>query len=280
MPFPKATPVFSPNSQHCAYATDIYKTKTRCILSDGKEDQSFKTEELGDPVWTPNSKSYAYTVSEGGKVGDKWTLYWEHRKFGPYDMIEGITFSPNSLRVTFRALAREKWSVVVDYVKGPGFTKVSDIVFSPDGKHMAYAASDKDGWSVVCDENKGPAYAEVSDPVFSADGAHMAYSATKDSTCFVVCGKKRSADYEEAGSVFFSPNGNHVAFAAGRKNDKFIVIDGIESPPHKRVIIPERPCETQGKFRYVVIDKNEASLVEVDWPKGGGWEAAFTLDKK
>lgn len=48
-----------------------------------------------------------------------------------------------------------------------------------------------------------------------------------------------------------------------------------QGPPHGEVLVPERFDEVAGKVCYVVIDKDEASLVEVDWPADRTWEHAF-----
>ena len=267
---------FSPDSRRLAYVT------YSCIICDGKKGPEVeKGGVLGDPVWAPDSRSYAHTVSQGDKIGDRWVVFWADKKVGgPYDMVEGIVFAPDSKRIVYRALAKDKWSVVVNDKKGPGFSNIGTIVFSGDNKHMAYRACDDDGWFVVCDGKKGPAYTDVGDPVFSADGKHMAYRAVKDGKALVICDDRETASFDEITWVGFAQNGNHLAFAAGRGNNKFVVCDGVEGPPHERLMVPERPFEVVAKLRYVVIEKAEASLLEVDWPADRIWENAFSPSAK
>ncbi len=265
------TYVFSPDSRHLAYAASL------CIVCDGKKGPEFeKGAVLGDPVWTPDSQSCAHTVSQGDKIGDKWVVFWADKKIGgPYDMVEGIAFSPDSKRIAYRALAKDKWTVVVNDKKCEAFNSVRTIVFSPDGKRMAYAACDDEGWRIVCDGKKGPAFSEVGDPVFSADSKHMTYRVLKDGEARVICDGKETPPIGAVIWVGFSPDSKHLAFAAERGKDKFIVCDGLEGPAHERMIVPERPADKEGKLRTVVIDKAEASLVEVDWPADRTWEDAF-----
>ncbi len=268
--------IFSPDSQHLAYLAG-FPTRVVC---DGKSGPTYKEGVLGKPVFAPDSRSYAHTLSQGDKIGDKWVVLWADKKVGgPYDMVEGIAFSPDSKRIAYRALARDTWSVVVNDKKGPDFSNIGAIVFSPDGKHMAYGACDDEGWQIVCDGRKGLAGSEVGDPVFSADSKHLAYRVIKDGKALVVCDDRESASFDQITWVGFTPNSNHLAFAAARGKDKFVVCDGVEGPPHERLMVPERACDIPFKMRYVVIDKDEASLVEVDWPTDRTWENAFKGSK-
>lgn len=266
-------PVFSPDSLHCAYIGRDH------IVCDGKNGKAFlfgaPGVKFGEVVFTPDSKSYAFSLRQGEKIGDKWVVFWGDAKFGPYDIVEGIVFSPDSRRLTFRAMSGGKWSVIVNNKKGPDFSALGAIVFSSDNKHMAYRACGKDGWVVVLDGKAGPACTDLGDPVFSSDGKHIAYRAVKDGKSLVVCDGRESASFDQITCLGFTPNSNHLAFAAVRGNDKFVVCDGVEGPPHERLMVPERPFEVASKVRYVVIEKAEASLVEVDWPADRLWENAF-----
>ena len=271
------TLVFSPDSQHLAYLAGY----PRRVICDGKSGPSYKEGVFGEPVFPPDGKSYAHTLSQGEKVGDKWVVYWKDKKVGgPYDMVEGIVFAPDSKRIAYRALVGGKWSVVVNDKKGPDFSQLGVIVFSGDNKRLAYPACDKDGWCVMYDGKKGLACAEVGNPVFSADSKHLAYRAVKDGKALVICDGMESAPFDEISWVGFTPNGNHIAFAAARGKDKFIVCDGVEGPPHERLMVPERPFEVASETRYVVIDKAETSLVGVDWPADRTWENAFKPSAK
>ena len=273
----RMTPVFSPDSQHLAYFAG-YPPK-RCMVCDGKKGPPFK-EQLGDAVWTPDSSSFAYTVSQGDKVGDKQVILWGSRRLGPHEMIEGLVFSPDSKRLAYHARSKGKWSVVVSDQKGPEFINVGTmILFSPDGRRLAYPACDKDGWLIFCDSKKGPVFAEVGDPVFSPDGKHLAYRAVKEGRAVAICDGRESGTFDEVTRVVFSPDSKHLAFAAGRKGEKFMVCDGVETPAHATVLVPEHFDAVPGKLRYVVIDKDQASLVEVDWPADRTWEDAFKSSK-
>ena len=264
--------VFSPDSRHLAY---VHGYPARIVV-DGKAGPAFaKPDILGDPVWAPDSGSLAHTASQGDKAGDRWVLFWKDKKVGgPYDMVEGIAFSPDSKRIAWRALVKDQWAVVVNGKKGPDYSTLGGIVFSADGKHMAYPACGKDGWSVVLDSKEGPACLQVLDPVvFSPDGKHVAYRALRDGKAVVVCDDRQTPPYDQISWAAF--NGNHLAFAATRGKDSFIVCDGLEGPPHERVVVPERACDTPFKVRYVAIDKNEASLIEIATPADRTWESQF-----
>jgi hypothetical protein len=265
------TLVYSPDSRHLAFKVGWGKP---CIMCDGKKEPGF--DDVGDPVFSPNSKGFAYTAREG----EAWFVVCGKGKFGPFREIGRLVFSPDSNCLAFKACLK-KWFVVQKNKRGPDFDEVGDPVLSQEGGRLAYTATDRDNWYVICDGKKGPGYNELGEPVFSTDGMHLAHHATREGKTLVVCDDKESTPYGEITWIGFSPDNNHLAFVAGREGKKLIVCDGLESPAHENVLVPERRCDAPGKLRYVVIDKakdaeeTEASLVEVDWPADHTWEDAF-----
>ena len=108
----------------------------------------------------------------------------------------------------------------------------------------------------------------------------MAYRAWRGERSFIVCDGKESAELPEVAWLGFSPDGKHLAVAAGGEKGKVILCDGLQSPEHEQLLVLQRYGDAVGRLFYVVIDKEEASLVEIHWPADRTWEDAFKAEKK
>jgi Tol biopolymer transport system component len=129
--------LFSPDSQHLAYAAEVWKERRgkRFVVLDGEPGPEH--EGVGMLVFSPDSKHLAYQAM-GPRSGE--------------------------------------WAVVLDGEPGPKYRYVGAPVFSPDGRHLAYCAQfAHSGDVVVVDGQQGPVYSQVSQPAFSPESQHLAY---------------------------------------------------------------------------------------------------------
>ena len=194
----------------------------------------------------------------------------------PFDKdINYITLSPAGERLAYRLRDQKKDYLICDGKPGRAYDSVGEIVFSPDGGRLACHVHDPDQCFLLCDGREvGQAYKRAEIPLFSPDSRRFAYQATAAGTersMFIVCDGEKAYPAYAVGGAVFSPDSRHLAWFATRGDRQFVVIDGMEGPEHFFVKIPERPCEVEGKFRYVAGDGKEAWLVEADWPKDSDW---------
>jgi len=269
------TPVFSPDSRRLVFWAGRKGSRVflQAVLHEDKwvveprQDEGPTYEDFGAGVapaaaFSPDGNHLAAVVRSGGKA----VMILDGKTVGTFDSIGGVQFSPDSRRLAYMVTRKTKWEqfMVCDGQEGPVFdlvgTGVGRLVFSPDSRHLAYigirdAQKLQDGsvtldrgytWQVMCDGRAGP--------VFIGPAWRKVWP--------------RIVDPQQP---VFSPDSRHLAHLATHGDRQFVAIDGVEGPEHFFVKIPERPCEVEGKFRYVVGDGKEAWLVEVGWPKDVDW---------
>ena len=265
-------PVFSPDGKHLAYQAGT--APQRFVVCDGKKGPPF--EEVGVPVFSPDGKSLAYPAC----TMNRWGIVRGAKRSGVYDGVGKPVFSPDGERLAHKARNWTRWFVVCGGEEQPRYTDVGDPVFSPDGKHLAYVAVEGDRWFVVRDLKEGTRYDKVGTPQFSPDGDRLAYVATREGRQVMVCEGKECGVYDEISWFDFSPDGRHLAVSAAIGLGKFIACDKVPGPPHLQLMIPEQHDVTRGKLRYVAQDREDISLMEVEWAEVDGPRAPNPDGKK
>jgi WD40 repeat protein len=152
-------PVFSPNGKHLAYKLKTDDGMT--IGVDGKSTALWPDSFVHTPVWSPDSKRFAYAVTEGGTVSPFWEL-------GP----EGDTAIKGGKTRMIVSDRRGK-----DPEIGEEYLEVRDVAWTPDGDTVTFRARTDDGWVVVCGERVSPVFDEVGAPVCSQDGSKVCFGA-------------------------------------------------------------------------------------------------------
>ena len=187
--------------------------------------------EVRAPVFSPNSRQYAYAALAGGK----WFIICNR-----------------------------------DRVGGP-FDEVSDPVWSPNSRKMAYAYKDDRQWFVVCgSRSKGP-FDAVGVMAFSPRAQRLACAVRKGARWRLSCDGKTGPECDEIKWIGFSRNAQHLAYTVQETDRSWMVIDGVQGPTHERVIVPQEAAKKTDVLRYVAVDDGEAALVEVAWPNQTDW---------
>lgn len=157
------------------------------ITIDGKDGRSFKF--IGDAVFSPDSKQYAYAAGNGSKQ----FIVLNGRELKSYDYVYTPAFSPNSSRFVYvasvgSAFPNWKQFVVIDGAEGKQYQKV-ELAFSDYGrgfslnsKYFVYSALENNKWFVVIDGKEGNKYDRVSMLSISADGKKVTYEAQTGSS--------------------------------------------------------------------------------------------------
>jgi WD40 repeat protein len=127
--------VFSPDSQHIAYAVRKGALGTDgFVVKDGNEGKHYA--EARSPTFSPDSQRLAYVAVAPGE-----------------------------------ALSR----LVVDEVPGKPFYGISDVVFSPDSKRLGYIAGKVSGKVAVIDGRESKEYPNVMFLIVSPNSKRFAY---------------------------------------------------------------------------------------------------------
>ena len=139
---------FSPDSKRVGWGA-LHDGK-KVVVVDGEEFPAFNGSAEGMPVWSSDSKHFAYfaETEEGkllavvdGKVGSPWDSVIK----------ESFAFSPEGSRFAFVAKDGEMGRVVVDGKAGSPVKNVAGFTFSPDGSHFAYIAISGQSMTVIVD---------------------------------------------------------------------------------------------------------------------------------
>jgi len=147
------------------------------ITIDGKDGRSFKF--IGDAIFSPDSKKYAYVAGEAGKQ----SVFLNGQELKSYYAVVTPAFSPDSSHLAYVVSINGGWLVVLDGVEGKKYQR-AELAFSDYGrgfslnsKHLVYSASENNKWFVVIDGKEGNKYDRVSMLSISADGKKVIYEA-------------------------------------------------------------------------------------------------------
>ena len=213
-------------------------------------------------IFSPDSKQYAFAISESGQRGKKdCRVVYNGEKLDKHHSIVGPppTFSPDSKKLVYFGRDRDDWFVVVDGVKGPTFTRTGwGPSFSPDGTRMAYAGIRPEGYYlVVNDETTGP-FHELHEIKFSPVGDELFYSINYgDSACVMRDGRQYGETYRETYGFDFSPDGKHFGFSATDTNSaELMVIDSVEGHRYQDSVVsfPSFFQDGEHYYGYVLTD--------------------------
>ncbi|MHB9023803.1 MAG: WD40 repeat domain-containing protein [Armatimonadota bacterium] len=227
-------PIFSPDFRRMAYAAKTGDA-WRMVLDGvaGKPYLSFGTgrgfagdASTIDPVFSPDSKHLVYTARRMAEDGEyRSYLIFDGKEFGPYGMIQGLTFSTVGARYGYAAwLPDGSQIVVIDGKASRPFKRVSPPAISPDGERFAYLAEEMSGRTLFVldgeEEPIGPC--SFQPPLFSPNSVRVAYIAKGkegqdalrlDGATVAFAGMKDDAITR----VTFSPDSQRVAYIAGKR---------------------------------------------------------------
>jgi rRNA maturation protein Nop10 len=276
-------PVFSPDGQHVAYRGKRLGDREIFVL-DGKEtmqsEYASKTEtteteefdDVGQPVFSPDSRHWAYRA----RRGKKRELFILDGKEGPeFEEVTKPVFSPDSRRLAYFAKRGKKWRMVVDGAEseaefsgsnwGGRVNSSSFPFFSDDSQHSAYVAADFGGTWKVVEVHDGKKTAEVKVQfgtwhqivpfleyaALSPDGQRLAcivgVGGQKFATGVTTRAERRVVVDGQVGENFdtlgidlmFSPDGRHYVYMVRGgvgDNKSTVVIDGQRGKLYDDVI--------------------------------------------
>lgn len=142
---------FSPDGEHFIYEY-LDKDRNNYLVTDGKE--------IGidgyimDAIFSPDNSRFAYTINTdtiSDNPGVYMILLGEDKKWGPYDGVGSMSFSPDSKHFAFVPYGNVgEGFVILDGEEGPAYENFWNLKFSSDSKYLHYlATSGNEFWQIT-----------------------------------------------------------------------------------------------------------------------------------
>ena len=220
---------FSPDSRHIAFVAR--RGNAWFVVVNNQEGEAYSM--ACHPVFSPDSQRLAYWVQ---KASGQWVVVVD----GQEDMLAhgdapgGLTFSPDSSKLTAVVKRNKRWHVVINSRFEPGYEAIGPdgVVFSPDASHLAYTVKHEGIWRVVLNGKLLAGQFDAIMPcslMFSPDSGRLAYAAQVPGGWSMIVDEVPHQTYSwiYAQSMRFSPNSNRFAYVAGTSSGKaVVVVDG------------------------------------------------------
>ena len=168
-------PVFSPDSQHLAYAGQK-ADETWHVLLDGKEIMTAEGLTTIPFAFSPDSQHHAIAYNQG----IKWRVKFDDTDGPAFEGIGAapILFSPDSKHIAYVGRLEKMWRPVVDGKAGASYDRLSAFGWLPDSSGIAFTAALKDKrWQVFAPGFTSKEYEFVlkGPPIFSPDSKRIAF---------------------------------------------------------------------------------------------------------
>lgn len=239
------------------------------------------------PVISPDGNHWAAVVQSGGKA----RVMLNGNLGRSFEMVYGLRFSPDSMKLAYVVKEGEEFSAYVNQDRHQPFAFIDlrhGLFFSPDSKHLVYAAS-KNGktWHLVKNGEAGPAYGEIKHVTFSPDSGRLAYAAKKDGLWHVVEGDEKSPAYLDIKRVRFSPDSEELVYVAYGDDGAFVARNGEKSAIFDHV--PGEPIYSPNgeHLAFAVAEKQRGQIrmrIVIDGETGPAFEKIgaylFSSDSK
>jgi Tol biopolymer transport system component len=135
---------------------------------------------------------------------------YDVRKFGPYDELQQIRYSPDGQHYAFLARKDGKQAIVRDGIETESYDSVGEFRFSPDNRGFALSA-EKNGKSIVVRDGIELPDAEseflgsYSSFAYSPDGKGFAFTAWKNGRWILVKDGAEIPGYNNIGAFAYAP---------------------------------------------------------------------------
>lgn len=182
----------------------------------------------------------------------------ENETFSIPDGTTGLLVaSPNSARLAYIVEERRGTHVEVNGRRLRTYEDAKGITFSPDSRTLAYRAFRRQKAYVVWDENEYGPYETVgiTSPIISPDSKHIAFTAMQSGKWFAILDGNiiyGPCEGFAPGGIVFSPDSQKVAFAIKRRDSWLAVVNAEEQDPYPTIL--ERSwgfSPDSKKFAYV-----------------------------
>lgn len=260
---------------------------------DGQPGEDFEGIALEAITFSEDGRHLAFAAqSEQG-----WHVVLDGHRGPAHEGIGAITLSTDGARMAYAAHDRGAWRIVLDGREGPAFESLlaETLRFSDDGSHLVYVAQTDRGVTVVHDQQPGAVYDGVralqlmtttGQPVYVARrgrqsfvvrgtkpagalhdgvgelvlaGQRIAYAALSEPNWYAVVGSDTTEPYRRVDELTFSLDGRKLAFVAQRGDAQLVVVDGVNSPPHRQVLRGTLSFSPEGALFYVARPKEQSA---------------------
>ena len=198
----------------------------------------------------------------------------------PYARVYGITFSPDSKRISYVAERSDGSRVVVtDGVEGEAFKYLSTRppLFSPDGKRLAYTAWVDDKWHVIVDGNKSKPYDGIKALTFSPDSAQLAFAGKTAGSWRVVVNDVEHDPIPDLDNDFllFSPDNKRLVYTATSEGGQRIYVNGVAGKRYDAV--SGFMFSDDGRRHACIVLRDRRHVVLIDGEETGDYDSVQGL---
>lgn len=183
----------------------------------------------GMPMVSPNGEHWAAIVQKDGEV----RVMLDGHLSDPYDMVHGLTFSPDSMELAYIAQEGEEFFVYVNQERQEPFAAIDPqqgLMYSNDSENLAYVASrDGENWHLVLNGEPGPEYESIQHVTFSPDSGSLAYAAEKEGRWHIVEDGQEGPGFLDIKRVSYCPQSESLAYIAEIGEGDVVVRDGEKS---------------------------------------------------
>ncbi|MEJ2567670.1 MAG: hypothetical protein P8Z50_02150 [candidate division WOR-3 bacterium] len=235
----------SQDNLHVAWAQFTEDGNRWFVVLDGKVFPEDGYDFVGNFVFSPDSKKFAYVVGKGNQQ----CIVVDSKAGQMYNVTGEPVFSPDGKHLAYEAIdSNNLQCIVLDGKEGGKYYGVNNPVFSLDGKHIAYSIMKEDKERlVVVDGKEGPIYKMqpfIHPVIFGPNGSRVAYAAMKSDKWVVVVNSKEGKEYDGIGgqgySIALSPDGESFAYVANIEGKWFVVENGEEQPKYDDIAADRR----------------------------------------
>ena len=218
---------------------------------------------LDMPIVSPDGKHWAAIVQTGSNA----RVLLNGHLGRPFDMVYGLRFSPDSMRLAYIARQGNEFFVYVNQEKHKAFSFIDfrlGLFFSPDSKTLVYSASmDGHMWHLVKNGNPGKAFTQIKHVTFSPDSKRLLFAARQGEKWYLVEGDEKAAGgggYIDIKRIRFSPDSNRLVYVARDDDGAFVVLDSEKSKTFD--YLPGEPLFSNDgdRLAYAVAEERRESL--------------------
>lgn len=198
---------WSPDCSTIAYQSN--ENGTRVFYRNGEILGSMPNEES----WSPMCVSSKGTVAYKTRLDGKQYIVAGERRYGPYERIHSMEWSPDGSTLAYVSMADGVWRVHAGEKTISPVGMVNTLLWSPDGSTLTFISAERQGSKLYAGSRMFGPYETVFKPVWSPDGTCLTFlSICEDGSRFFWTGDRFLPSIWDYDGQIWSPDGKTCYF--------------------------------------------------------------------